>query len=257
VALLNGLGLRLSKAGQTLQAAAAYAQGLAIAREIESADSVGPGLETNYAKLLIELGRPREAIPLFENAMTSATQRGHERSIGLVSLLLAPAWCAERDLERCQRLLDSARAHMEATLPRGHAMLGTLEMEEAGLALDRHQPSAAREHLQRGLSIFEAAKEWNPNRLRTLTWLALAELELGDLAAATGHADQAVAQSRATLGGFVHSAWLGEALVVQAQVRRARGDASGAREALEAALTQLHDTTGDAAPVALEALRMR
>ena len=141
VALLNGLGLRLSKAGQTLQAAATYEQGLAIAREIETADSVGPGLETNYAKLLVELGRAREAIPLFESAMMSATQRGHERSIGPIALLSAPAWCAEGDLARCQSLLENARFHLEATLPPRHPMLGTLEMEEAGLALDRHRPA--------------------------------------------------------------------------------------------------------------------
>lgn len=91
--------------------------------------------------------------------------------------------------------------------------------------------------MKRGLSIFEAAKEWNRNRLRTLTWLARADLELGDLAAARAHADQAAAQPRAALGGFVHSAWLGEALVAQAEVRRARGDASGSRSALEEALT--------------------
>ena len=252
VALLNGLGLRLSKAGQTLRAAAVYEQGLAIAREIENADNVGPGIETNYGKVLVDLGRAREAMPLFENALASATERGHARSIAMVSLLSAPAWCAENNLDRCEALLERARVQMQATLPARHPMLGTLEMEEAQLALARRQPTAAREHLRQGLSIFDAGKEWNPNRLRTLTLLARAELQLGNQAAASDDAAQAVAQARATLGGFAQSAWLGEALLVQAEVENAEGDKAAAATLAEA-LGQLRETMGDGAPSTREA----
>ena len=253
VAMLNGLGLRLAKAGQTLRAVAAYERGLSIAREIESADNVGPALETNYAKLLVQLGRSREAMPLFEKALASAEQRQHERSISQVLLISASAWCAEADFLRCASLLARARTLIVADFPPRHPVIGALEMDEAELALGRGEAADAREHLLRALSIFDAAKEWNPNRLRTLTLLAQAELELGDGASAARHATEAVAQGRARLAGFVHSAWLGEALLAQARVQRAQGDKAAARASLDDALAQLGDTLGDGAPAVREA----
>jgi serine/threonine-protein kinase len=252
VGLLNGLGLRLSKAGQTLRAAAVYERGMAIAHEIENADNVGPGIETNYGKLLVDLGRAREAMPLFESALTSATERGHARSIAQVSLLSAPAWCAVNDLARCEALLARARMQMQTTAPPGHTTFGTLEMEEARLALARHDAATARAHLRRALSIFDAGKEWNPNRLRTLSLLARTELQLGDKSAAAGYAAQAVAQARAGLGGFARSAWLGDALLAEAEVQNAEGN-KAARATLAEALSQLRETTGEAAPATREA----
>jgi serine/threonine-protein kinase len=252
VALLNGLGLRLSKAGQILRAAAVYEQGMAIAHEIESAENVGPVIQTNYAKLLIDMGRAREAMPLFESALASATKRSHVRAIAQTLLLAAPAWCAENDLAQCEAFLARARVQMQATLPAQHASLGTLAMEEARLALARHEPVAAREHLRQAMSIFEAGKAWNPNQLRTLTLLARTELQLGEGAAAAEYASQAVAQARAALGGFAQSAWLGEALLAQAEVQSAAGN-KAVRATLAEALTQLRETTGDAAPATREA----
>jgi len=251
VGLLNGLGLRLSRAGQTLRAAAAYAQGIAIAREIATAD-VGPGIETNYGKLLVDLGRAREAMPLFERALASAMERGHARAIALASLLGASAWCAEGDLARCEALLARARPQLEATLPPQHGTLGTLHMEEARLALARHDLTTAREHLLRALSIFEARKEWNPNRLRTMSLLARTELQLGDRAAAADVAIRAVALARAALGGFAQSAWLGDTLLAQAEVQYALGD-DAARATLAEALAQLRATTGEDGPATREA----
>ena len=252
VGLFNGLGLRLSRAGQTLRAAAAYEKGMAIAREIATADNVGPGIETNYGKLLVDLGRPREAMPLFERALASATERGHPRALALAALLAAPAWCAEKDLARCEALLARAREQLQATLPPQHTMLGTLGMEEAGLSLARHDLPTARERLLRASSIFEARTEWNPNRLRTLTLLARTELQLDDKTAAAEHASRAVAQARAALGGFAQSAWLGEALLAEAEVQNALGD-KAARATLAEAVVQLRATTGDGAPATQEA----
>ncbi len=92
-------------------------------------------------------GRPRprargdaaiRGLPCFCRAARS------ERSIALVSLLSAPAWCAEKDFARCEALLARARTQMQARLPAGHSSLGTLEMEEAELAIGRQQNRAAR-----------------------------------------------------------------------------------------------------------------
>jgi hypothetical protein len=125
-------------------------------------------------------------------------------------------------------------------------------MEEARLALARHDLTTAREHLLRALSIFEARKEWNPNRLRTMSLLARTELQLGDRAAAADVAIRAVALARAALGGFAQSAWLGDTLLAQAEVQYALGD-DAARATLAEALAQLRATTGEDGPATREA----
>ena len=253
VTLLNDLGVHLSKAGQWLSATETYERGLVVANQVERADAISPAIETNYAKLLVELGRTSEAMSLFERAMASAIQRGHVSSIASVSLLSAPAWCAAGEFDRCAALLAQARQRMQATLPAGHATLGTLETEEAQLELGRHQPAAARDHLRRALSIFGAAVQKNPNRLRALTLLALADLQLGDGAAAREHAAQAVAQARTALAGFPSSAWLGQALLAQGTVQKAQGDEASARATLREALAQLQGSLGSGAPATQEA----
>ena len=68
--------------------------------------------EINYAKLLVDLGREREALPFFDSALASAKHRGDAKAIEMVDLLSAPAWCA---------------------MPPGHATLGTQETEEGSL----------------------------------------------------------------------------------------------------------------------------
>ena len=253
VTLLNDLGVPLSRAGQWLRAAEVYERGLAVARQVERANALRPSLETNYAKLLVEFGRTGEAKPLFERALASAMERGHVSSIGYVSLLSAPAWCAAGDFDRCESLLARARQQLQATLPAGHATLGTLETEEAQLALGRRQPAIARDHLRRALSIFDAATEKNPNRLRALALLPLADLQLGDGPAASEHATQAVAQARAALAGFASSAWLGNALLAQGTVQKTQGEQAAAAATLREALAQLQGSLGDAAPATQEA----
>ncbi|MDQ2733463.1 MAG: hypothetical protein M3Y55_00410 [Pseudomonadota bacterium] len=174
-------------------------------------------------------------------------------SLGSVALLSAPAWCAAGELDRCAGLLAQARERLQATLPPGHPALGTLETEEAQLELDRHRPAAAREHLRRALSIFDAAVEKNPNRLRARTLLALADLQLDDGPAARDDAKQAVAQARAALAGFATSAWLGQALVAEGTAQRAQGDRAAAQASLREAGAQLRGALGEGAAATREA----
>ena len=115
---------------------------------------------------------------------------------------------------------------MQARLPAGHSSLGTLDMEEAQLAIGRQQFAAARDRLLHALSIFDAAPAWNPNRVRSLALLARVELQLGDASSAGKDAAQAVAQARSALGGFARSAWLGEALLAQGVVQNAEATRS-------------------------------
>lgn len=242
------LALNLSRAGQWLPSAAVYEQGIAAARAVAGGAEIEPSVMINYAKLLTDLGRSPEAIPLFDAAIASAEHRGNAAGISFANLLSAPAWCDTGGLTECAARLERARADLVKRLPPGHSTFGTLEIEAAMLAWLQKNPAAARDHAQRALQIFDAAKDWNPNAIRSLTLLAEVQLKLGDKAGAAAEAAEALSRSRQALHGFATSAWLGRAQLVQAEVYESRGDANPARASAREALEALSVTAGEQAP---------
>ena len=245
----NNFSRVLYVGGQMKRAAEMAARGLEIVRTGGEANTINAIVEANQARALIELGRFDEARTLTEHALALATQRGDLRWAGTIALYGAPAWCATGALERCADLLATARRHLQATLPPGHATLGALELAEAQLSLARHLPDEARAALLRADAVFAAAAEKSPLHGRALGLLVQAELARGDAAAAARHAETAVADSRRAAAGFAHSAWLGETLVALGRLRRAQGDMAGATGAWREALAQLQATLGDDAPL--------
>jgi eukaryotic-like serine/threonine-protein kinase len=255
VTLYNNLGVRYSRGGQWLRAADVYRRGLAVASGVER-DGSSPPLVTNYAKLLVELGRPEEAKRLFEQAMAAADAREHARSTGVIALMAAPAWCATDDLAGCARLLATARQHLQSTLPPRHPTRGTLAMEEGELALGRGDVALARSRLREAIAMFDTAVAFNPNRLRTMTLLARADLAAGDSRAALADAHDAVAAARASLAGFPTSAWLGDALLTLGSIQRSGADPGAADASLREALVNLQATVGADAPATRETARL-
>jgi serine/threonine protein kinase/tetratricopeptide (TPR) repeat protein len=244
----NDLGVLLSRAGQTLRATQSYERGLEVTRGLQSSLA----LRTNYAKLLTELGRPHEAMPLIEAVLASARASGDERAVYVTSMLGAPTWCAVNDRVRCAAMLADARAGLTRMLPAGHSTFGTLEMTQAQLALTLGDLPAAHNGLRHAVKLFETTSTKSPIGIRALTLLARTEQQLGQLDAAEAHAALAVAQAREALTGFAHSEWLGSALVAQGLVQQARGDISAAQASWRAALEELQATVGDSAPAVTE-----
>ena len=87
IGLYKNLGALLRKAGQTLAAVEAYRQAL----DIHGRRLGGAGARGNYAMRLIELGRPREAMPLIEHAAAQSQARGDRRTaFGLLAQARKP-----------------------------------------------------------------------------------------------------------------------------------------------------------------------
>jgi len=187
-------------------------------------------------------------MPLFDAAIASADHHGNASGVAMANLLSAPAWCDSGALTECAGRLERARTALATQLPPGHSVFGTLEIEAAMLAWLQRNPAAARDHAQRALQIFNAAKDWNPNVIRSLTLLAEAELKLGDKAGAAAQAAEALSRSRQALHGFATSAWMGRAQLVQAEVYEAQGETKPARESAREALDALGAAAGEQAP---------
>ena len=216
------LGANLAGSGQTLRAVETYERALGLLRGFGDTSTITT-LESNYAGLLVELGRPREAMPLIEHARAKASADGNVLQASIVALRGAPAWCAVQDLARCAELLAAARAGFTGVLAAGHSRFGILMMAQAKLDVARADLPQARADLKQAVALFEAAGDKTSAGTRALTLLARTEQQLGELDAANADATRAVLQARDAMTGFAHSEWLGNALVAQGMVQRARG----------------------------------
>jgi hypothetical protein len=117
---------------------------------------------------------------------------------------------------------------MKEQLPAGHATYGTLELEQAQLALAQNRPGIAREHIESALKIYGSAKGVNGNEFRVMNLRPSVDLLLGDKDAARQHAADAVHRAQEATTGFTSSAWLGNALLAQGLVYKAVGQKESA-----------------------------
>ena len=249
----SNLGRDLARAGQWLEAAPVYEQYLKASRDVAGGGTVDPVGLSNYGKLLIDLGRPDEAIRMLDSALQASVQLKNPKGVAMANTLSAPAWCAIGNLKECAARLSSGREALAGQLPPKSSTFGTLETTAALLAWDSNEPAAARDHLQRALKIFASAQDHNPNELRALALLTEAELKLGDTASAKDHGAELLTKAKAALHGFATSAWLGRAQLVQAEVLLSLGKPEEAHATLRQALEGLRATVGTQAPWTLQA----
>lgn len=245
---LANLGLVLSKSGQWLRGTAAYERAITTERRVAAGNQTNPGTLINYAKLLNDVGRTSEALPLLDEAYSIAKREENSRAMAQADFLGAPTWCSMGKLDECAQRLHRAGELLHRQLHENNPMWGTFEVELAELDIARGQPDSARSHLHNALAIFQAGSDRNPNALRALALQAELELRAKDIGAANVDATALLSKARDFLDGFHESAWLGRALLVQGEVLAAQGNRDTARSTLTEAQTMLHETIGDAAP---------
>jgi hypothetical protein len=244
-------GVHLSRAGQTLRAAAVY-RGLLESPALRGRIS-NRYLEANYASLLVWLGRYEEAAAMLERARTAAEAAGNKRAIANAHLVGAHLYCVWGDRPRCASELASARETVPPLYPANHRNLALLEQAAARAALGQQDTAAARDRLLQSVAIYEAGTEKDNSRIRSLALLARTELQLGDRPAALAHAQRAVTEAREIAKGFAHSEWLGIALLAQAATQKDAGAKADAVTALREAYVQLEGSMGSEAPPTREA----
>ena len=252
-ALHNNLGVLLFRSGQMLRAKQASERAFEIGRSLGEPDPVP---EAVYARMLADLGRPREGLPLVLHALEGARASGSERVLLIALQNSAATLCAAGELVRCEAVLGEAQASMKRSTPAGSAAYGALDVQRAELALKRGDPREARRALLHALEVVGTPAEPGETQIRALALLARIEASLGELAQANKHAAQAVALARNAMVGFDHSRWLGIAQVAQGLVQKANGDPRAAEASWRAALDELQATDGDASAVTEEARRL-
>jgi serine/threonine-protein kinase len=243
--LTSNLLVMLSRAGQPLK-------GIEVYGKAATGDDPDPpaftSLQVNYARLLYEAGRGEEADRILEDARRAKTGMGDARGEAFAVLTAATVACHLRqDAVRCDALREEAARKLDPMLPPKHSVRASIEFLAGRAATARGDTAGARTALEKSAAMYEAAPDRNFNAIRALSELAVAQQEAGDGAAARATAAKAVDAARRATSGFEHSEWLGSALVAQAAVHAAQGDAA-ARGMLEEGRRNLLATVGPQGP---------
>ena len=181
--VLNQYGLALMRGGQSLTAADAIGQSVAMSLTQGDAELVDIGTQTNLARALVEIGRGAEALPHFEQALGNAQRTGDRRNIAGAALNAARGVCDLRDVTRCADLLKLGAGHLTAVLPAGNPGPVEITVGRARLALAQVQ-------LQQGDAASSLATAQRAVQLARTTFEDFpTSTPLGQAQLATGEAD--------------------------------------------------------------------
>jgi tetratricopeptide (TPR) repeat protein len=159
----------------------------------------------------------------------------------------------------CRQRREASRRVLEGLMPPSNTMFARLELATGEEALAHGEVEAANRAFAKAVAIFNASPRFQPARTLAAALLGRTESTLGRHASAIERVDEAVSRARslwtaAAASGLPHSAWLGQALIAQAVVRKAAGQGDAARQSAEEALPHLQATMGERAPGTREAV---
>ena len=250
---LNNLAILEVQAGQPLAAVASMERVLAL----QGPDEVAVA-RSNLAQHQFIVGRTKEAVENNERFRSMARASGEVRAVAIADAAYV-ACPAAVGRTACRRRLEDSRRVLQGFMLPSNTMFARLELATGQEALAHGEVEAAHRAFVKSVAIFDASPRFQPTRTLAAALLARTESALGRHPAALERVDDAVQRARAlwlagAAAGLPHSAWLGQALIAQAVVRRASGQGDAARLSAEEALPHLQATMGELAPVTREAV---
>ncbi len=243
----NNLAILEAQAGQPLAAVASFERVLAL----QGPDEVAMG-RMNLAQHQFIVGRTTQAQDNGERGREAARASGELRAVAFFDS--AYVGCpASVGRAACRQRREVSRRLLQGFMQPSNTMFAQLELATGQEALDHGEVEAASQAFAKSVAIFDASPRFQPTRTLAAALLARTESALGRHASAIERVDEAVSRARslwlaATASGLSHSAWLGRALIAQAVVRKAAGQADAARRSAEEALPHLQATMGEMAP---------
>ena len=249
----NNLAVLELQAGQTLAAIASFERVLAL----QGRDPI-PQVLMNLGSYQYRVGRTKEALDNGERGRDAARASGD--LFGVAMFDAAYVGCpATVGRAACRQRREASRQHMQGVMQPSNTMFAQFEMATGQEALAHGEVEAANRAFAKSVAIFDASPRFQPTRTLAAALLARTEATLGRQASALERVDETVSRARSMwlagkASGLAHSAWLGQALLAQAVVRKAAGRGDAARQSADEALPHLRTTIGDLAPETREAV---
>jgi len=211
-------------------------------------DTLPPVLLYNYAGVLRDLGRFREAEDYADIASARARDVGDPILVDQIDLLLARIYRDQHNWSRADALFSNLEPRLRRKLPSLHYAFAALASDKALLALARGDLPAALRLANQAIGIDEASMQRGGPSAAYLPVLlvrrSVVELELDQAQQAAADADRALALFRKAFDDGTLSSHVGRAYLAQGRVLQQEGKPKEAQEAFSLAAKHLEDTLG-------------
>ena len=248
VKLFNDWALILTYVGRQLQAEQVYRRAIDAGRTSPTEDTLPPVLLYNYATVLRDLGRFREAKENARKASARARDAGNAILVDQIDLLFARIYRDQHDWSRAEALLSNLEPRLKRKLPPFHYAFAALTSDKALLAEARKDLPAALRLANEAISMDEAAIQQGGQCAAYLPVLLVrrsaVELELHQVQHAAADADRALTLFRKAIDDGLSSSHVGRAYLAKGRILQHEGKLAEAREAFSLAATHLEDTLG-------------
>jgi serine/threonine-protein kinase len=251
--MLSNRSAQLQDAGQYQAAVPLAERAVRIAREQDEENGASPSQLTTLASGLQIVGRPREAQPLFDEAVEKARRMGSPAR--LVSCLVGSASVRRDlgDLRTASRLLQEAGSAIDSSAGAAPQTRALLDRHLARQALAEGDTKKAVELAQRAA---DEVATYGPPVILSAS-LALAEAQNADARSgdARATAERCLRIAQGMLGDLEHSYNVGRSHLELGVALAGLGDLPAGRDHLNQALEHLRACVGPDAPSTRRALQ--
>jgi serine/threonine protein kinase len=249
IGIQNNWAIASLAAGDIKRALALYEQSARALRERDPDGALPAYLSANLARALELMGRPEQALEMYERARAEAV-RGNRLDSKLFALLgSVSAYCDLGDLERAAKALAEARAMMSGTVPAGSPPALAADTLQGRLALLRGELEEAERLFTATLADFEARKVSSGSVVMLRIWRSEVALRQTRTEEALAEAQRALDLARRLQAGIPWSSRTGLAQLALADALSQAGRTSEARTALVSATEHLRHALGEEHPL--------
>ena len=244
--VLNNRSAVLQDAGQHLAAVDVAERAVRIARSQDTDNGASLSQLTTYGGALLIVGRARESVPLFDEAVAKARRAGSPRRLSFTLGSAATAYRDTGDPDTARRLLLEAEAVLKSDTGAGPQHYAVLDRHLSRQALAAGDVKAAAELAARAVAAVVGAS----SRSMVGYTLALAETQnaAGRFDEARVTAQRSLEMSQGLLGGMTHSYNLGRSHLDLGIALAGQGHIEDAQAELRQALAHLEASVGREAP---------
>jgi eukaryotic-like serine/threonine-protein kinase len=230
--------------GDIVRAEPLYRKCAELHRSIEGVDSITPTASFNYAGVLFQLARYKEAEPLYEETIRTAHTRQESRIEYVAMFELTDLYIETGDLERASAELAKLTLFLNDSQAYANSRRADLSYGEGRLAMARGNPALARNRFADALQHLEKVNAKVSLDVFAFIGLSRAELALGHEPAAVAAAERAMKLAESFVEKGAPSYLVGRSRSALADAQLASGQKDAARTSYKLALDELQRTLG-------------
>ncbi len=246
--VFNNWGVSLILAGRPLEAEKVLRRVIEISRTDLTEKAVPPMTLINYARVLYQLRRLREAAGYAERGYVQAQQAGDETALNQVMLLRASIYRDKGDLRSAGQILSEVEPRLHRLLPAWHVAFATLASERALNAQAAGNLSLALKLSEQAVTIVEelvkTGRQGADRLPLVLTRRSDVELQSRRLDEAVADAARAVRVLQKSIEPGTFSSTFGRAYLSLGRALQAKGKGDEARAAFRSAVEHLESALG-------------